>query len=185
MYKQIIKAKVEEFEKALIHLSVELNAVRTGRASAALVENLLVDSYGAKTPLKNVASITVPDPRSLAIQPWDKSLLSVIEKSIQASSIGIQPINDGVFVRLVMPPLSEERRKELVKIVKGHAEATRVRLRNIREEIWKEIGRAFKEKKLTEDDKYNAEKELKKTLDEYNAKIDEMLKRKEVEIMTV
>ena len=185
MYKQLIESKTKEFEKALEHFLSDLNAVRTGRASPQLVENLPVDSYGTKTPLKNVASITVPDHRSLAIQPWDRSLLPAIEKAIQSSSIGIQPVNDGAYVRLNMPALNEERRKELVKVIKGHAETARVRLRNIREEIWKEVGRAVKEKKLTEDDKYNAEKELKKTIDGYNAEIEEMLKRKEAEVMTV
>ncbi|MCL5435805.1 MAG: ribosome recycling factor [Patescibacteria group bacterium] len=185
MYQKLIEAKAGEFEKALSHLTKELNAVRTGRASPALVENLLVESYGTKTPLKNVASITVPDARSLAIQPWDRSLLSAVEKAIQASSVGIQPVNDGAYIRLNMPPLNEERRKELVRVIKGHAEAARVRLRNVREEIWKEVGRALKEKQLTEDDKYKAEKDLKKTLDGYNEKIEEMSKRKEAEIMTV
>lgn len=185
MYKELIEQKRADFGKALEHFQGELNAVRTGRASPALVENLLVESYGAKTPLKNLASITVPEARSLAIQPWDKSLLQAIEKAVQASPIGINPVNDGAYIRLNMPSLTEERRKELVKLVKQNAEAARIRIRNIREEIWKEIGRQVKDKKLTEDDKFKAETELKKIVEENNGKIEDMMEKKQAEIMTV
>lgn len=185
MYKELIEQKRADFGKALEHFQGELNAVRTGRASPALVENLLVESYGAKTPLKNLASITVPEARSLAIQPWDKSLLQAIEKAVQASSIGINPVNDGAYIRLNMPSLTEERRKELVKLIKQNAEAARIRIRNIREEIWKEIGRQVKDKKLTEDDKFKAETELKKIVEENNGKIEDMMEKKQAEIMTV
>lgn len=185
MYKQLIESKKSDFEKAVAHFQSELNAIRTGRASPSLVESLMVESYGLQTPLKNIASITVPDAKSLAIQPWDRSLLSAIEKAVQASSIGIQPVNDGVYIRLNMPPLNEERRKELVKMVKSQAESAKVRIRNVREEIWKEVVRGVKEKQLTDDEKYEAEKELKKTIDGFNAKIEEFLKSKEAEIMTV
>ena len=185
MYKDLIEQKKPDLEKALEHFHGELNAVRTGRASPALVENLLVDSYGAKTPLKNLASITVPEARSLAIQPWDKSLLQAIEKAVQASPVGINPVNDGAYIRLNMPALTEERRKELVKLIKQNAESARIRIRNIREEIWKEVGRQVKDKKLTEDDKFKAETELKKIVDANNKKIEEMMEKKQAEIMIV
>lgn len=185
MYQQLIADKKSDFEKAIDHFHTELGTVRTGRASPVLVENILVDSYGTKTPLKNLASITVPEARSLAIQPWDKSIMQSVEKAIAAANIGIQPINDGQYIRLNMPMLTEERRKELVKLIKQMAESARVRVRNIREEVWKEVGKLVKDKEITEDNKFAAEKELKKIIDEYNDKIKVLLEKKEAEVMKV
>lgn len=150
-----------------------------------MVENLPVESYGTTSSLKNLASITVPEPRSLAIQPWDKGLAGNIEKAIQAANLGLQPINDGVNIRLNLPSLNEERRKELVKIVRQQGESARIRVRNAREDAWKEIVNLHKEKKLTDDQKYDASEELKKIVEDYNGKIKLMLEKKEQEIMTV
>jgi len=185
MYKKIIEEHKPKFEKAIEHFISEIAALRTGRANPALVEGILVESYGAKTPLKNIASISTPDSRSILIQPWDKNTLKDIEKAIAASPLGIQPVNDGNHIRLNLPQLSEERRKELVKLVKQHAESARVSIRNVREEIWKEIGRIHKEKQITDDQKFEAQEELKKVVDEYNARVKELLDKKEQEIMTV
>lgn len=185
MYKKIILEKRSQLEKAIEHLATEMSGLRTGRANAALVENILVESYGAKTPLKNLASITVPEPRSLAIQPWDRGLLSAVEKAISASSLGIQPVNDGANIRVNLPALTEERRGELVKTVKQHAEDTRIRVRNIREEIWREVGKLLKEKMITEDQKFEAQDKLKELVEEYNEKIKSIVEKKEQEIMTV
>jgi len=185
MYKQLIENQRVALDKSMEHFATELASIRTGRAAPAMVENIAVESYGVVSPLKNIASITVPEPKSLTIQPWDRSLLSNIEKAIMAANLGIQPINDGLHVRLNLPPLNEERRKDLAKVVRQQAEAARVRVRNIREDIWKEVVRLQKEKKVTEDQKYEAQEELKKLVEEYNEKIGSLLERKEQEIMTV
>src|SRR5690348_8341775 len=135
----LITKKQPEFNKAIDHLKSELATLRTGRANTSLVEHIEVECYGAKTPLIQMAQITVPEPRMIAIQPYDKTLLKDVEKAIQASNLGINPVNDGNFVRLTIPAMTEERRKEIVKLVSQTAERTRVSVRNIREEIWKEI----------------------------------------------
>lgn len=185
MYKQLIDKRKPEFEKALEHLHKDLSAIRTGRASPALVENILVESYGATTPLKNLAGITVPEARTLVIQPWDKGVLTAVEKAIAASNLGITPVNDGARIRLNLPSLNEERRQELVKLVKQQAESCRVRIRNVREEIWKEVRKLLKEKKVTEDQKYDAQEDLKKIVENYNEQIKNLAEAKEKEVMTV
>ena len=185
MIKELIKNSIPDFDKALAHLQGELVSIRTGRASTGLVENIEVDSYGVKTQIKNLASINVPEPRSISIQPWDKNNLAEIEKGIAKSNLGVQPVNDGVNIRINLPPLNEERRMELTKTIKQISESTRVRIRNIREDVWKETGRLLKEKKITEDQKFEAQEELKKLVDEYNEKVKEILAKKEAEIMTV
>ncbi|HLC44468.1 MAG: ribosome recycling factor [Candidatus Doudnabacteria bacterium RIFCSPHIGHO2_01_FULL_50_11] len=180
-----IDKRLKDFEIAIEHLHTELSSVRTGRANPALVEGVVVESYGTRQPLKNLSTISVSDARTLIIQPWDKSILSDVEKGIQASNVGIQPVNDGVKLRLVLPPLNEERRVELVKLIKQMAESARIRMRNIREEIWKEIGKQQKDKQITEDQKYQAEKDLKELLEGYNEKIKVIIEKKEREILTV
>jgi len=185
MIKELIKKSIPDFEKAIEHLQGDLVSIRTGRASAGLVENISVESYGTKTPIKNLASITVPEPRSISIQPWDKNNLSEIEKGIAKSNLGVVPVNDGNNIRVNLPTLTEERRLELTKTIKQISESTRVRIRNIREDLWKETGRLLKEKKITEDQKFEMQDELKKVVDEYNEKVKEILGKKEKEIMTV
>jgi ribosome recycling factor len=180
-----IEKKSKDFLNALDFLHKEFSGVRTGRASPALVETLQVESYGTKQPLKNIASISVSDAKTLVIQPWDRSGLQEIEKAIQASSIGIQPANDGIRIRLAMPPLSSERRQDLVKLIRQMAEQARVRIRNVREDVWKEVQKQVKDKQLTEDQKYQAEKELKSIVEKYNEEIKKLLESKENEVMTV
>lgn len=181
----LIEDKKTDFEKSIQFIKNELSGIRTGRASPSLVENLIVDYYNTKTPLIQLASITIPDPKSIIIQPWDRNSTKDIEKAIQTSSLGLTPINDGNMIRLVIPPLSEERRKELMKLVHQKLEQARVSIRNVREEIWKELKTREKDGKISEDDMFKQQKELQKFVDEYNGKIKEIGENKEKEIMTI
>ncbi|MBI2607735.1 MAG: ribosome recycling factor [Candidatus Doudnabacteria bacterium] len=181
----LIKQKKPEFEKAVDHLRSELSTLRTGRAQSALVENLLVDYYGVKTPLLQIAQITVPEPRSITIQPYDKSSLGAIEKAIQTSNLGINPGNEGSLIRLTIPPMNEERRKDLVKTVSQMSEKTRVAIRNIREDIWKEIQKSEKDGKISEDDRQSAKEELQKIVDEFNEEIKKITEAKEKEVLVI
>ncbi len=181
----ILKKKEPEFNKAVEHLKSEMSTLRTGRASASLVENINVELYGTMTPLMHMAQITIPEPRMIAIQPYDKNALKDIEKALQASNLGINPINDGTYIRLAIPQMTEERRKELVKVVAQMAEKTRVAVRNIREEIWKEIQKQEKDGKLSEDEKINGKEELQKVVDKINEEIKKIAEAKEKEVMTI
>lgn len=185
MYKEIINEKKDRFEKTIDFLQEEMGKLRTGRASTSLVENLMVDYYGTKSPMKQVASITIPEPRTIAIAPWDKDNLVNIEKAIRDSQLNLNPMNDGQLVRISIPPLNEERRKELVKVLNQKAEEARVAVRKIREEIWDEIQKAEKEGKMGEDDKFAGKDALQGVVDEFNKKIEEAREKKEGEIMTV
>lgn len=185
MYKKLIVQKKPEFDKFLNHFHTELSTLRTGRANTAIVENVSVDLYGTANPIKNIASISVADAKTIVIQPWDKNALSPIEKSIQSANLGLNPVNDGQRIRITLPALNEERRLELVRELKQLAENTRVRVRNIREEIWRDVGKMLKNKVITEDQKYEAQEELKKLMDEYHEKIREISDKKEKEIMTI
>ncbi|MBI2355731.1 MAG: ribosome recycling factor [Candidatus Doudnabacteria bacterium] len=177
--------KEAEFAKAVEHLKSELKTLRTGRASAQLVEHLEVEYYGAKTPLIQIAQIAVPEPRSITIQPYDKNALKDIEKAVQISNLGINPINDGNYIRLNIPPMTEERRKELVKVVSQMTEKARVAIRNVREEIWKEIQREEKQGEISEDDKIGAKEDLQKIVDKHNEEIKKLADAKEAEVLTI
>ena len=181
----IINKKTGEFDNVIKHLKNELASLRTGRASAALVENLIVEFYGNPTPLAHMAQISVPEPRSIAIQPYDKNSLKDIEKAIQASNLGINPVNDGTYIRLSIPQMTEERRKELVKVVSQMAEKARVTVRNIREDIWKEIQKQEKDGKLSEDDRISGKKDLQEVVDKYNDEIKKTSEAKEKEVLTI
>ncbi|MBI3952548.1 MAG: ribosome recycling factor [Candidatus Doudnabacteria bacterium] len=181
----LIDKKEPEFSKAVEHLKQELSTLRTGRASASLVEHLEIDYYGTRTPLIQLAQITVPEARIISIQPYDKSAIKDIEKAIQASNIGINPSNDGNFVRLAIPQMTEERRGELVKVVGQVAEKARVSVRNIREETWKQIQALEKDGKISEDDKIRGKEDLQKMVDKYNEEIKKAAEAKEKEVMTI
>jgi ribosome recycling factor len=181
----ILDQKQSEFQKALDHLKSELATLRTGRANASLVEYINVEYYGTPTPLIQIAQITIPEPRSIAIQPYDKSALKDIEKAILQSNIGITPVNDGNYVRLNIPSMTEERRKEIVKVVGQMSEKSRVSVRNIREEIWKEIQKMEKDGKISEDDKISSKEELQKMVDKFNDEIKKIADAKEQEVMTI
>lgn len=185
MYKKIVDEKKIEMEGAIEHLNQEMGKIRTGRANPALVENMMVDYYGNKTPLKQVASINAPEARLLVIQPWDKDSLVNIESAIRESDMGFNPNNDGQVIRINIPQLTEERRKELVKALNQRSEDAKIAIRNIREEAWKEIQEAEKEGKMSEDDKFSGKDYLQKIVDEYNKKIEEVREKKDKEIMTI
>lgn len=181
----IIKQRAPEFQEAVMHLQHELSALRTGRASASLVEHLQVEYYGSMAELMTIAQIAVPEPRQITIQPYDKNALKDIEKAIQQSNIGINPVNDGNVIRLTVPAMTEERRKELAKTVSQMAEKARVAVRNIREDIWKEIQRQEKEGVISEDDKIAGKDELQDEVDKWNAEIKKLAEEKEREVMTI
>lgn len=181
-----IKSKAKEhMEKTLESLGREFSKLRTGRASASLVENIKVEYYGNFTPLNQVASVAVPDSRTITIQPWDKSGFAAIDKAIQKSDLGINPVNDGKIIRIVIPPLTEERRKELVKLAKKYGEDAKVALRNIRREANDALKKAEKDKTITEDEHHKASEEIQKLTDSYVAKIDERCAAKEKEVMEI
>ena len=185
MYKELIDNKKTDLDKAIEFFKEEIGKIRTGRANPAMVEHLMVDYYGTKSPLKQVASINVPEPRLITIQPWDKDSLVSIEAAIRESDLGFNPANDGQVIRLNIPPLTEERRNELVKVLNQRTEDAKIAVRNIREELWKEIQNIEKEGKISEDDKFKGKEKLQEMIDEYNKKIEEIREKKEKEIMTV
>jgi ribosome recycling factor len=168
---------------ALDALGREFAGVRTGRANAALLEGIRVDYYDTPTPLNQVASVSVPDARTLLIQPWDQSTLTKIEKAIQKSDLGLTPANDGKVIRLTIPTLNEERRKQLAKSVGKLAEDARVAIRNVRREAKEKVKALLKDKKISEDDERRSETELQKLTDRSTQRVDELLKKKEQEIL--
>ncbi|MEK7631330.1 MAG: ribosome recycling factor [Patescibacteria group bacterium] len=175
----------DEFEKALAHLQKELQAIRTGRASPAMVENLIVDAYGTPTPLLNLASISVPESTQLYIQPWDPNLVKSIEKALQASALGIMPTVEGGGIRLHFPPLTEERRHEMVKTVNEMLEKARVAVRAVREGVHKEIKQNEKTGTFSEDVAKVEAKFLQEALDAYNQRVHDMGKQKITELQTI
>jgi len=160
----------------------ELNTIRTGRASVALVEGLKVDYYGQEVPLKQLAGISTPDAKLIVIQPWDPKSLADVEKAIQKSDIGITPTNDGKIVRLSVPPLTEERREDLVKVVKKITEDGKVSLRSARHSANALVDKLESDKKISEDEKFNAHKSIQKLIDKYSEEIDKLSRSKEEEI---
>lgn len=185
MIKELIDGKKVDFENAVEHFVMEAAKIRTGRANPGLVENLLVDYYGTKTPLRQIASINIPEARQILIQPWDKGSLVMIEAAIRESDLGFNPANDGQSIRITLPQLTEDRRKELVKVLNHRAEEERIVIRTVREEIWKEIQDLEKDGGISEDDKFKGKDDLQKIVDGYNAKIEELRLKKEQEVLTV
>lgn len=175
----------EHMDKTLTALDHEFSTVRTGRASGAILEKIQIDYYGTMTPVTNLAGVKTPEPQLLVIEPWDKGSLKAIEHAILASDLGITPSNDGSVIRLPFPPLTEERRRELVKLCKGYAEEARVAVRNVRRDANHKLDKMVKDAEASEDDVRRAEAEVQKLTDAHIAKIDDALKRKESEIMEV
>jgi ribosome recycling factor len=175
----------DRMRKAIEHLREEFNGVRTGRATPASVEKLRVDYYGSDTPLQQLASFSVPEARLLVVSPYDKSAIGAIEKAIQSSDLGVNPSNDGVVIRLSFPQLTEERRKELVKVVKQRAEEGRVSVRNARRHARQDLEALQKDGTITEDDLDRAEKDLDKVTKSHEVEIDQMLQAKEQELLEV
>lgn len=182
--KTIIESTQSQMEKTILHLETELQKVRAGKASPAMLENILVDYYGSKVPLSNTASVSTQDARTLIIQPWEKSMLTPIEKAIQMANLGFNPQNDGVLIRIMVPPLTEDRRKQLSKTAKGFGEDAKVGVRNLRKEANEQIKKLQKDG-LPEDEAKAGEAKVQVITDASVAKIDKHIEQKEKEIMTV
>lgn len=185
MIREIMKDAENRMKSALQTLEEDLSGIRTGRATPALVEKLPIDYYGTSTPLMQLASISVPEARALLIKPFDPSTLKTIERSILASELGLTPNNDGKVIRLNLPPLTEERRRDLVKVVHNRLEETRVAIRNVRRDLIKDLRDFEKEKMISKDDLELGEEELQKLTDQMIEEIDRIGIRKEAEIMEV
>lgn len=185
MIKDILKDAENRMKGAIQALEEDLSGIRTGRANPSLVEKLPVEYYGMETPLLQLATISVPEARQLLIRPFDPSTLKLIEKAIQASELGLTPNNDGKVIRLNLPPLTEERRRDLVKFVHNRLEESRISIRNIRRDQMKDLKDFEKEKMISEDDLKLGEEELQKLTDKYIEEIDKVGERKEKEIMEV
>lgn len=174
-----------KMQDQLTKLIDSLKTIHTGRASTLLVEDLQVSSYGSMAPLKTVANISTPDATLITITPWDKANLGAIEAAIRDSGRNLNPSNDGNMIRISLPPMSQERREELVKLVSKMAEEARIALRNVRKDAWEQVQTEVKAGTLTEDDKYDGEKDLNKMIDEFNDKVAEVVSTKEKEIRTI
>ncbi len=183
--RDILHSAEDKMKKALESVTREFGEVRTGRAHPGLVEGMHIDYYGTPTLLKQLASVSVPDPHLITIQPWDPSAIPEIEKAIMKSSLGITPSNDGKLVRLSVPQLSKERRQEMVKVIHKMAEDGRISLRTIRREAKEHLEKLEKDKVISEDDKFRGIDDLQKTVDKYILRIDEMLKAKEKDVLEV
>ncbi len=181
----IMQNTENRMKKSIIALETDFNSLRTGRASTALFDKIRVDYYGQATPLSQVASISVPEARLIVIQPWDKSLLNIIEKALLKSELSINPSNDGKLIRINIPPLTEERRKELVKLAKNTAESSRVAIRNIRRDAIEDIKKLEKQKEISEDQLKLGQDQIQKLTDKYVEAINSILGKKEHEIMEV
>ena len=181
--KENIKKTRVEFDKVIDFFEKDITKIRTGRANPSLVENIMIENYGLKLPLKQIASINVPGPRIITIQPWDKTLTPIIEKAISQSELGINPVQAQGVINIALPPLTEEFRKNLIKILNQKNEEARVSLRKIREESWKELQDKFRQGSLREDDKFKGKEELQKWIDEYNSRIENISEKKNKEIM--
>ena len=179
------KVYTDRMEKTLSALDSQFSAVRAGRASASVIDHIRVDYYGVPTPISQVGTVSTPDPRTLVIQPWDKSLLKTIEKAIQASDLGINPQNDGVVIRLAFPQLTEERRKELAKQVRKYGEDGKVAIRNIRRDAMDDYKAMKKKSEITEDDQAAAEKDIQKLTDDYIKKVENLTAKKEKELSQI
>jgi ribosome recycling factor len=185
MYDDILFETEERMEKAVEHLSTEYRGIRSGRATPGLVENIRVDYYGSMQPLKATSSIAIPEPRLIVIKPFDPSSIKSIEKALQTSDLGIQPSNDGKLLRLEIPPLSEERRRQLAGLVKEKGEDARVAIRNIRRDGNRQTDKAEKDKQLSEDEQRELKDEIQKLTKQYEENVDDILKRKTEEILDV
>ena len=180
----ILESTEDDMKKSISHLEAELAKIRAGRANPSMLDAVFVDYYGAKSQLSNVSNINTPDPRTIVIQPWEKSMLVPIEKAIQSANLGFNPQNDGTIIRISVPPLTEERRRDLVKRARGEAEQAKVVVRNARKEANEEIKKLIKNG-LPEDEGKTVEEKIQKLTDAYIAKADKHIEIKEKEIMTV
>lgn len=179
------KAYTEKMDKTIDALMSQYASVRAGRANAGVIDHIRVDYYGVPTPISQIGSVSTPDPRTLVIQPWDKSILKDVEKAIQTSDIGINPQNDGSVIRLAFPQLTEERRRELAKQVRKYSEDGKVAIRNIRRDAMEDFKKMKKNSEITEDDQKNMEKDIQKIVDDYIKKIEDITVKKEKELSEI
>jgi len=182
---QYIEAKKNDLVKAIDFFKKDISSLRTGRANPSILDNIMVEAYGAKTALVGLASVTVPEARSIVVAPWDKNITKDIEKAIAAADLGINPVNEGDKIRLVMPQLTEENRHELVKKLHEKMETARISLRQVRDEIKELIEAAFKSKGMSEDDKFRFFKELDEEIARRNDELKKIKEKKEEEVMTI
>ena len=185
MSDQIINEAKTKMQDSFDYLHEEFGKLQTGRANAALVENVMVESFGTTMPLKGIASISIPESNQIAIQPWNRDQLPNVEKAITNANLGLNPTNDGIMIRLIIPPLTEERRIELVKLVNKYAEESKISVRNARHEGKSQLETLEKDKKISEDELTGFEKKLQEVVDDFNKKIDDTAKQKEQDVMTV
>ncbi len=181
----VLKTLEEETKKTMDHLHEDFAGLQIGRASAALVERITVEAYGVMQPLKAIASITIPDAKTIQIQPWDRGTLAAIEKAIMMAEIGLNPQNDGIVIRLNIPQLTEERRKELVKMVSKMAEEAKIGVRTARHQAMEEVKKLKNNEQITEDQQELAEKKIQETVDKSNVSIEQAAKEKEADVMKV
>lgn len=185
MYLELYKEAEEKMKKTISVYKEELQSIRAGRANPALLDKITVDYYGQITPLKQVGSVSAPEPRLIVIQPWDSKLIPLIEKEILKSDLGFNPSNDGKVIRLIIPILTEERRKELTKVVKKNGENAKIAIRNIRRDLNEQLKKMEKTKEISEDDKRLAEDEIQKITDKFIEELDVVTKKKEDELMEI
>lgn len=185
MIDDILLDAEDRMEKTIEALKRELSGIRTGRAAPGLIEHLHVEYYGTPTPLNQLAGISAPEPRMLVVQPWDRGSLGIIEKAIRSSDLGLNPSNDGQLIRIAIPPLTEERRRSLVRVVRAKVEEDRVALRNIRRDAVAHIKDLMKEKQIGEDDERRGEQQIQELTDRFVAEADKIGKQKEDEVLEV
>jgi len=185
MIEDILKDAEDRMQKSIQSMRGEMAKIRTGRASPAVIEHLSVDYYGTATPINQVANITVQDARTLGVQPWEKNMVAVVERAIMEANLGFNPVTAGDLIRIPMPPLTEERRREMVKIASGEGENGKIAVRNIRRDANSDFKSLLKEKEIGEDEEKRAEDLVQKLTDKFVAEIDEIVKEKEAEILTV
>lgn len=185
MIADVKKSAEQKMQKCLEALKADFGKVRSGRPHTGLLDHVMVDYYGTMTPLNQVANISLPDARTIGVVPWDKKMLNAIEKAIRDSDLGLNPMTLGEMVRVPMPPLTEERRRELAKIVKNEAESARVAMRNVRRDANAQMKELLKDKQISEDDDRRGQEEIQKLTDRYIAEVDKLLQIKEAELMAV
>lgn len=185
MINDILKDAEDRMQKSIESMRTDMAKIRTGRASPALIDHLMVDYYGTPTPINQVANVNVQDARTLAVQPWEKNMVPVVERAIMEANLGFNPVTAGDLIRIPMPPLTEERRKEMVKVAASEGESGKVAVRNIRRDANNDFKALLKDKEIGEDDAKSAEDRVQKLTDQYVAQIDEVVKDKEADILKV
>lgn len=185
MIDDILKDAEKRMQKSIDSMRSDMAKIRTGRASPAIIEHVMVDYYGSPTPISQVANITVQDARTLGVQPWEKPMVPVVEKAIMEANLGLNPMTAGELIRIPLPPLTEERRREMVKVAAAEGESGKVAIRNIRRDANNDVKSLLKDKDISEDDDKRAQDLVQKLTDKYVAQVDEIVKDKEAEILTV